>query len=251
MVQGVSWRRNSQQSSALDAVANTKISPSSAGEQKAIVVIDKRVLFRDCLARCLQISVSNHVVLAFASVAEWHEVATQHPRATVVIFCDQGFNHAQTETARELALLARAGTDVPVVLVSDADDVDHVLGALQSGARGYIPTSATLDIAVGAMHVVAAGGTFVPANSLFASRRTAESAASENGQTCRLFTVRQAAVVDALRHGKPNKQIAYELNMRESTVKLHVRNIMRKLKAKNRTEAALLTSSLSGELHDR
>jgi DNA-binding NarL/FixJ family response regulator len=47
-----------------------------------------------------------------------------------------------------------------------------------------------------------------------------------------------------LRQGKANKQIAYELNMREGTVKVHIRNIMRKLKAKNRTEVAILASGL-------
>lgn len=42
----------------------------------------------------------------------------------------------------------------------------------------------------------------------------------------------------------PNKLIAYELNMCESTVKVHVRTIMKKLKARNRTEVAFLTQSL-------
>jgi DNA-binding NarL/FixJ family response regulator len=51
------------------------------------------------------------------------------------------------------------------------------------------------------------------------------------------FTARQAAVADRLRRGKPNKLIAYELNMCESTVKVHIRNIMKKLRASNRTEA--------------
>ena len=44
-----------------------------------------------------------------------------------------------------------------------------------------------------------------------------------------LFTSRQAAVADALRRGKANKTIAYELNMCESTVKVHIRTIMKKL----------------------
>ena len=48
------------------------------------------------------------------------------------------------------------------------------------------------------------------------------------------------AVVNALRQGKANKTIAFELNMCESTVKVHVRNIMRKLKATNRTEVAYI-----------
>ena len=53
-----------------------------------------------------------------------------------------------------------------------------------------------------------------------------------------MFTTREAAVVEALRKGKANKIIAYELNLCESTVKVHIRNIMKKLKATNRTEVA-------------
>ena len=51
-------------------------------------------------------------------------------------------------------------------------------------------------------------------------------------------------MIDALRRGKANKIIAYELNMCESTVKVHIRNIMKKLKAKNRTEVAYLANKL-------
>ena len=60
-------------------------------------------------------------------------------------------------------------------------------------------------------------------------------------------TARQAAVVDALRQGKSNKIIAYELNMRESTVKVHVRNIMKKLNARNRTEVAFRVNGMNGD----
>jgi len=59
-----------------------------------------------------------------------------------------------------------------------------------------------------------------------------------------MFTARQTAVIAALRQGKQNKIIAHELNMRESTVKVHVRNIMQKLKATNRTEVAYITNQL-------
>ena len=59
-----------------------------------------------------------------------------------------------------------------------------------------------------------------------------------------IFTTRQAEVVEALRRGKANKIIAYELKMQESTVKVHVRNVMRKLKAKNRTEVVYKVNEL-------
>jgi DNA-binding NarL/FixJ family response regulator len=58
-------------------------------------------------------------------------------------------------------------------------------------------------------------------------------------RSCNL-TARQAAVVDALRRGMANKAIAHALRMQESTVKVHVRNVMKKLRASNRTEVAFI-----------
>ena len=58
------------------------------------------------------------------------------------------------------------------------------------------------------------------------------------------FTRRQSQILDCLRRGMANKLIAYELNMCESTVKVHVRNIMKKLKATNRTQVAYMTRGL-------
>jgi DNA-binding NarL/FixJ family response regulator len=67
---------------------------------------------------------------------------------------------------------------------------------------------------------------------------------TDNRSFTGMFTLRQAEVVKALRRGKANKIIAYELNLRESTVKVHIRNIMKKLKATNRTEVAYKINDL-------
>ena len=58
------------------------------------------------------------------------------------------------------------------------------------------------------------------------------------------LTPRELAVIDLLREGKPNKLIARQLDMQENTVKVHVRNILRKLNAANRTHAALVANRL-------
>jgi DNA-binding NarL/FixJ family response regulator len=101
------------------------------------------------------------------------------------------------------------------------------------------------------MRLVLAGGVFVPASSLIAARlapnKTSNGAPQANG----MFTARQVAVIEAVRRGKANKIIAHELNMRESTVKVHVRNIMKKLKARNRTEVAYMTSALLEQQPER
>ncbi len=212
----------------------------SAPAAVTIILIDRRVLIRECLVWCLKRANENCVIRDFASVSDWQEATTDDP-PTVIILCTQdGDDH---ECENDLTHLSQEGMNVPVIVVSDAESADQILSALESGARGYIPTSMSLDVAVKAMRLVEAGGTFVPASSIISSRRresggTTELSAAQAGR----FTERQAAVLAALRQGKANKQIAYELNMREGTVKVHVRNIMKKLKARNRTEVAFLTN---------
>ena len=75
-------------------------------------------------------------------------------------------------------------------------------------------------------------------------RHLIDSGGQEARPLAGMFTLRQAEVVQALRRGKANKIIAYELNLRESTVKVHIRNIMKKLKATNRTEVAYKINDL-------
>lgn len=216
----------------------------TSSDKAAIVVISPQVLIRDCLVRCLKTENQNCAVLAFATVAEWLEAAAEHPSLAVILLCLQDRKQTDIQIEYELSLLANNRVDVPIVIISDAEDMEHVVSGLEGGARGYIPTSVSLEVAVGAMHLVEAGGTFAPATSLISWKRMGESPAAPSGNLKDLFTARQAAVLGALRQGKANKQIAYDLNMREGTVKVHIRNIMRKLKAKNRTEVAMLANGL-------
>ena len=201
-----------------------------------IVIVDSQTLTRDCLARCLKALEPNLIVSAFASLPEWQKAEADHQPPSIIVL----FNQGNDETYPELEILSR---DIPVIVVSHDEDFDQVLLALQSGVRGYIPTSMTFDVAVEAMRLVRAGGTFVPASSLNSARQKAEFAtARRNGSGP--FSPRQTEVIEAVRQGKANKVIAYELNMRESTVKVHIRHIMRKLKATNRTQVAYMTNHL-------
>jgi DNA-binding NarL/FixJ family response regulator len=232
----------SEQNSSVQVVAPPLQAAAPTAGKRAIVVIDQRVLIRDCLTRCLNAANDNQIAIAFASVLEWLEAAATCPPPNVVVLCVPSMARTDAQIERDLLLLSSMGGGTPAVVLTDSDGPDHVIAALNSGARGYVPTSVTLDVAVEAMRLVEAGGTFVPASSLIAW--SGEATTPQKQRLAELFTKRQAAVVQALQHGKANKQIAYELNMREGTVKVHVRNIMRKLKAKNRTEVAVLATGL-------
>ena len=208
-----------------------------------IVVIEKRALLRECLTHSIR-SVTRQSVLSFPSVESWLNDPESCPvSVTIVVLCTGGSPDDVEECRQHLALLSQSSRRVAVVLLSDQEDPDRIVEAIEQGARGYILTSAPLDVAVEAMRLVGAGGTFVPASSFVEARRSAAQPISKQVANIRL-TTRQMAVVNALRQGKANKVIAYELNMRESTVKVHVRNIMKKFNAHNRTEVAFIANGL-------
>ncbi|MEZ5775703.1 MAG: response regulator transcription factor [Hyphomicrobiaceae bacterium] len=144
-------------------------------------------------------------------------------------------------------------SDAPLVLWSDNDDAEQVVEAFHIGVTGFLPTSMDPEIAVHALSFILKGGTFFPATALLAmpdlsGEREQEPPRRRSTRALRddtprhSLTDRQRDVVCLLRQGLPNKLIARQLEMTEATVKVHVRHIMRKLGAANRTQAALLSS---------
>ncbi len=139
--------------------------------------------------------------------------------------------------------------EASAVVLSDRDDAEEVNRALTQGVRGYIPTSVECEVAVAALRLIGAGGTFVPVKALHSTTARPDDR-PEAGRQRRSdgldLTPRELSVIDLLREGKPNKLIARQLDMQENTVKVHVRNILKKLNAANRTHAAFVANRLLG-----
>jgi DNA-binding NarL/FixJ family response regulator len=207
---------------------------------RPIVVIDRRVLARDCLVRCLRDAIEGRTILAFDTVAEWLAVADEHLQPTVVLICATRYKIGDQQATDDFVLL-KASSDVPCIVLSDAEDCNQAVSAIKDGAQGFIPATVSLDVAVQAVRLVEAGGTFIPASVLILAQRANETREENGHPAASLFTVRQAAVLAALHQGRSNKQIAYQLQMSEGTVKVHVREIMKKVHARNRTEVVLRT----------
>jgi DNA-binding NarL/FixJ family response regulator len=207
------------------------------------VVIDTRKLERECFVRVIR-SVHTHVAIsAYGSISEWrHASRNQAPRA---ILLNLGGRKASVlSVAGELESLVAEAGDIPVIVLAESEKLRDMISAVDSGAKGYIPTSVGVEAIIEAARLTSAGGIFLPASSLVALRDALTKETERPTGIEEHFTSRQAAVADALRRGKANKIIAYELNMCESTVKVHIRNIMKKLRTTNRTEAALKLNSL-------
>jgi DNA-binding NarL/FixJ family response regulator len=210
----------------------------------AIGLIDRYRLTQECLTTALGSLHPEIKISSFTAVQDCIDAVPDN--FDLIIYHLHGNNVLDTTMTQTIATISQAFPTTPIMIFSDADRAQHqtiMRSTLESGARGFVPTqTAGLPITWAAITLVKAGGTFVPADLMLTTRRD-----PSPGRPNRL-TARQGAVFTHLRLGKANKVIAYELGMCESTVKVHVRNIMRKMGATNRTQAAYIWQRFSGEL---
>lgn len=206
-----------------------------------VVIISPAVLIRDCLARCFAKSDLNCATSGHGTVEEWQPANPAD--AVTVLLCATGDRAVERAICDDIAKLQAKAVNSQIIVMSDSDDAALVRRTLEQGVQGFVSMSFNLDMAVAAIRLVQAGERFVPVTSLLTSH-AAPAPASDRGPLGEALTQRQLDVIDRLRRGESNKIIAYKLDMSESTVKIHIRNIMRKIKARNRTEVAILTKDL-------
>jgi DNA-binding NarL/FixJ family response regulator len=217
-------------------LANVQATGSPVPGLAMIAIIDRRALGRETLTQALASTDGRFRSRAFAEIGEW-ELSPERSETSLILLECGAVGDDRPSLEDELQGLVGAYPDIPVVVMGENEDFHHIAEILARGARGYIPTSVSLSVAIGALCLAMAGGTFVPASALQNSGR--ERPQRQQSVHSRLgLSERQAAVADAVALGKPNKIIAYELDLCESTVKVHIRSIMKKLHARNRTEIA-------------
>lgn len=200
-----------------------------------VALIDRRMLERECLAHSLKFRRIGWRILTFSDVQDWKDAADRIGVPSAVIF-NTG-SYAKTEVLDRIAEVTTTMAPSSIVVLSDDQDINTVLDVIALGVKGYIPSSVSIDICIQAISLAIAGGRFIPASSLLGMRELL-GLTSHTPQASIRFTNRQSAIAEALRCGKANKDIADEMHLCESTIKVHVRNIMRKLGATNRTEVA-------------
>jgi DNA-binding NarL/FixJ family response regulator len=218
------------------------------GTQFTVALVGGRRLREQCLARFLEMS---GVRIRIGAVENFREGLIRSDGAIDVVVIDTG-DHSCRDPAITI-ILARLGDvlpGIPVVVISDREDRSAVLDALTLGVRAYVPSSLDPEIFLETLRFVQRGGTFIPHDVLIKAsvhRERTQGAEGRRTETHAL-TPSEQRVLELLRKGKPNKVIARELDIEETTVKVHVRRIMKKLHAANRTEAALVAQQMAGAL---
>jgi DNA-binding NarL/FixJ family response regulator len=139
----------------------------------------------------------------------------------------------------DIDLLTAAFPRAPILVAAECDDPERAHAILRAGAKGFLPMSHSLKLLVGALERVRAGGSYIP---LALSEASAKAPEQTPVGPLGVLTRRQRDVLALISVGKSNKLIADALNMSESTVKAHVKQIIRRLNVANRTQAALLAT---------
>lgn len=192
-----------------------------------ILVVDDHVLVRRGLAALLTADGSSTEVLHAGNLAEGLEAVKANPGLDAVLL---DLKLPDGDGLAAIGEIAEQRADLPVLILSSSEDPDDVRRALDLGALGYVPKSASPEALMEAVKMVLDGEIYVPAL-MSGMPTTGRGALGE-------LTPRQIEVLAAVARGLSNKEIGLKFVLSEKTVKAHVGAIFRALGVANRTQAA-------------
>ena len=218
--------------------------PSVTAMAATVVVIHSHQIISECIVAGFRAADPRTEFKCHLSVEAWtlDESRTGNDILLRIIEKDEDVLDI---AVKSLEQIRNVSSPSKLLFLSDRREPQVIIKALELGLDGYVLSDTSFDEVLQVFQLIRVGGRFFPASILKGASTDAfvpvRTPVPEQTGT---FSPRQLSVAKALRRGTPNKIIAYELSMCESTVKVHVRQIMKKLKAKNRTEVAYLTNQM-------
>ena len=142
-----------------------------------------------------------------------------------------------------IARMREAHPDIRLVILSGHVERDDVLAAIQHGANGYIPKTISGASLINALRLVLAGETYLPTSILLESGSSSSERKPASATPLAGLSGREREILGYLIEGQTNKEIARKLDLQEITIKIHLRNVYRKIGAVNRAQAVRIAMS--------
>lgn len=207
-------------------------------QPKKIIIADDHPLFRQALLSMLQSKLAKTQWLEAQTVEELEQHLQNHDDTDLVLLDlhipgAHGFN--------TLIHVRSHYPQIPVMVVSAFEDNDTIAKTMEYGASGFVPKSTPVNDIFEAIEQVLMGNTWVPESF---SSFTQNQKSTDTAMQVASLTQQQHRILMMFAQGLLNKQIAYELNVSEATIKAHATAIFKKLNVRNRTQAVIALSEL-------
>ncbi|MEQ4530210.1 MAG: two-component system response regulator NarL [Mixta sp.] len=200
-----------------------------------ILLIDDHPMLRNGVKQLISLDPQLKVIAEAGNGEQGLALAEQHDPDLILLDLNMpGINGLET-----LDRLRRIDLSGRIVVFTVSNDEEDVVSALKRGADGYLLKDMEPEALLTSLHQAAAGQMVLSetlTSVLISSLRETPPATQRDLQQ---LTRREQDILRQIARGLPNKIIARKLNITESTVKVHVKHLLKKLQLKSRVEAAV------------
>lgn len=208
------------------------------------LIVDDHPLFREALQSAVELVYPDAEIVDASSLEEAYRALAENPAFDLALL---DLNIPGTRGFDGIIQLRSRIPQLPIVVVSGHDERRIVQQAISLGASGFIPKSVKKRDLADAIASVIDGEIFVPEKYDVSTQTEEDRERLAMIERLSKLTPQQLRVLNMIRDGLLNKQIAYELDIGETTVKAHVSEILRKLNVVSRTQAVIEVSRLEAE----
>jgi DNA-binding NarL/FixJ family response regulator len=214
------------------------VEPRDAEGAMRILLADDHTLFAEAFKTLVERDAPDASVDVRANLGDAHRAMAGAPYDIVLL------DLAMPGMAGHASIAATLKTfpATKLVVISGTAQPEDGRAVIQLGARGFLPKTLSGKVIVAALRLVASGGTYLPAEYAITPPPEAPPPAARPAG----LTPKEAEVLRRLATGMSNKEIGRAMGLQEITIKLHVRNIFKKLGVRNRVEAANAVARLPG-----
>lgn len=199
------------------------------------LIIDDHPLFRRGVVQLLAMAPDFKVVGEAASGEEGIELALSlKPDLILLDLNMKGLNGIET-----LQAMRDKEVDARIIILTVSNNAEDLVGAIRAGSDGYILKDTDPEEMIRLISESMQGKNAISAELSGLLANVLRQEAVYENRTQAGLTERELGILNCLAHGMSNKLIARELDIMESTVKVHIRNLLKKLKFRSRVEAAV------------
>jgi len=206
-----------------------------------VAIADDHPLFRAALKQAVTECIDQCIILEAENFSELITKIQQN-ESLEIVFLD--LHMPGNDGFTGLTQLQNHYPDIIVIMVSSDNTFEIMQKAIDFGAAAFIPKSSDLNTISEAIENVLNGNTWLPKNIKVSENQLNTEQNNLLAKQLSQLTPQQYTVLTMIADGQLNKQIAYDLKIKETTVKKHVSAILLKLQVNNRTLAGLAYQQL-------